>query len=60
MISVRRNQNEFGYRQQLEIAIEESLNANNCRLLVPLVANAGTDNVRGAVAMGVDSKETFS
>jgi len=58
MISVRRNQ--FGYRQQLEIAIEESLNANNCRLLVPLVANAGTDNASGAVAMGVDSKETFS
>jgi len=60
MISVRRNQNEFGYRQQLDIAIDRSLNANDFRLLVPLVANAGTDNVSGAVAMGVDSKETFS
>ena len=52
MISVRRNQNALDYRQQLEIAIQESLNANDSRPFVPLVANA--------VAMDVGSKETFS
>jgi len=62
MISVRRNDNELDFRHQLEIAIEESRNANDSRPFVPLDANnvaIGFDDVSGAGAMGVDSKDTF-
>jgi len=62
MISVRRNENELDFRQRLEIAIEESRNANDSRPFVPLDDNnvaVGSDEVSGARAIGVDSKDTI-
>ena len=62
MISVRRNENELDFRQRLEIAIEESRNANDSRPSVPLDDNnvaVGSDEVSGARAIGVDSKDTI-